>query len=396
MEIKKEILPKSRIKLIINISGNDFSKYFDSAIAALGAHIEVKGFRPGKAPVNLLIEKIGESRILNQALETAIPEFYSKALDQEKIAPIASPEIKVVKYPVFGQDNELEFNAEVDVFPEVTLGDYKKLKVKKNDFEPKIINDEDVVKTIDYLRKQRSTFKKVERGAQNGDRVEIDFNGSIDHVELEDMQSKNHPVILGDKTLIPGFEEKIVGLKAGEDIEFDINFPKNYHAEKYANKKAHFKVKVNSVEEVELPVLDDKMAKDFGHKSVDELKKSIKENLQEEENTSKKNQLEGEVVTQVAKLIKAEIPAAFIENETDRLMEENKKRLEMQGMDFKTYMDYIKKTEEDLRSELKPHAEESVKIGLMLGEVIKKEGLDPKDKEAPQKAVLKLVEQIVK
>jgi trigger factor len=392
MITKIEKLPKSKIKLTVTIPGKDVAPYYDKAIDKLGQSIEIKGFRPGKAPKNLLVERIGDSRIVTQALEYVLPETYSEAAKEKEISPVATPEIKIEKYPVFGDEGEdLVYSAEVDVFPEIKLGDYKKIKVKQKDFQPKEIKDEDVDKVIDYLKKQRAKFNKVDRGAKFGDRVEIDFNGSIDGVEQEGMVSKNHPLILGEKTLIPGFEEELVDLKSGEEKEFDITFPKDYHSKDYANKKARFKVKMNTVEEMEMPELNDKLAKDLGHNSVEALKKAINENLVEEEKMTKQNALEGEVVAQSVKLLEAEVPQSFVENEINRMLEDTKQRVMYQGLDYDTYLQYIKKTEEELKHEMTPHAEQSVRIGLMIGEIIRREEIDPKDKEAPKKAVEKLV-----
>lgn len=397
METKIEKLPKSRISITVTVPGKDIEPYFDQAIDKLGKSVEIKGFRAGKAPKNLLVERIGDSRIVTQALEYVLPETYTKATVENKVSPISSPEIKIEKYPVFGNSDEnLVYKAEVDVFPDVKLGDYKKIKIKKKDYEQKEIKDEDVEKVIDYLRKQRAKFDKVDRGAKFGDRVEIDFNGSIDGVEQEGMVSKNHPLILGDKTLIPGFEEKIEGLKSGEEKVFDITFPKDYHSKDFAGKKSQFKVKVNAVEEMELPEIDSSFVEKLGHKTTEDLKKSIKENLVEEEKNNKRNLLEGEVIAQAVKLLDSEIPQSFVDNELERMIEDTKQRVVYQGLEFETYLSYLKKTEEELKQEMMPHAEQSVRIGLMIGEIIKKEGIDAKDKEAPKKAVEKLVDYAVK
>jgi trigger factor len=239
-------------------------------------------------------------------------------------------------------------------------------------------------------------LKEVEREAKMGDWVAIDFQGKLNGVIQEKMVSKYHPVVLGSNSLIPGFEEEIVGMNVDEDKTFKITFPKDYGMEKeLSGKQAEFTVKLHKVREVIKPEVDDKFAKEFGHDTVEDLKKALQDNLKQEKDTQAKVNLENMVLDKTLTIAKTEVPDSLVEQEIDRMFHRLEHEAKNYGLTLDQYLLSMKKNAADLRKEWQGQAEKNVKIGLILGEVAKREELDEKDPEVARKSVDKLVDYIV-
>jgi len=399
MEAKSEDLKKGKFKLTITVSPEEMVGYYNKSYEKIAPTIKLDGFRPGKAPRKLVEAAAGTARILSEALDMAVSENYYKAIIENKLNPISEPKIVINKYPSYGESTEnvkevFEFEAEIEILPPVTLGDYSKVKVKIK--EPKKAGAEDLKKVLDHFQKQSSTFSEVDRPAKKGDRVEINFEGFLKKVRIDQMCSKNHPLVLGEGNLIPGFEEEIVGMKKGEKKDFKIKFPKDYHAKEYAGKEAEFSVELADLKEVALPELNDEFAKKFGHKNMEELKKAIEKNLNQEMEEESKRNLEMEVIDKVLPLLNAEIPESLIGRETERMLHEYSEQLTRQGINFERYLDSIKKTREQIHTEMRPQAEKNVKIGFLLGKIIDEKKWDPKDPKNGEKAIAYLVKELTK
>lgn len=399
MQTKVEKLKKSKIKLTITLEPKELVRYFKNAYDSIAPTIKLDGFRPGKAPRPLTESAIGVTRILSQALDEAINESYIKALKEEHLSPIASPAIKVNKYPNYGQTEEeisngFEFEMEFLTLPEVILGDYSKVKVGKPAVED--VKDEDIQKILDNLKKQKASFAEVDRTAQMGDFAEITFEGSLKGVRMDAMCSKNHPLVLGEKSLIPGFEEEVVGMKKGDKKTFKIKFPKDYHSKELAGKDTEFNVELVNLKEVKLPEVDDVFAADFGQKSVKDLKDAIKKNLAVEYEKKYQNDLESRILDKVLPLVKTEISDELIEKEIDRMVHDYEHQLEHMGMKLESYLSSMKKTIEDIRKDMRSTAEKNVKVGLMLGKIIEQQKLDQNDPEVGKKAIEHLVKVMTK
>jgi len=399
MEAKVENLKNSKVKLTITVSPKEMVRYFSEVYIKLAPTVKLDGFRPGKAPKKLIEETIGITRLMSEALDTAVQESYYKALIDNKLTPVAQPNVVINKYPNYGDTeadikNEFEFTAELDVLPPVTLGDYSKLKVDKGEKEkPKA---EDVEKILDHLQKQKANFQPVERAAKMGDFVELSFEGTFKGVRIDAMCSKNHPIVLGEGKLIPGFEEEVVGMKKGEEKTFKIKFPKDYHSKEYAGKEAEFKVSVNELKEVTFPKVDEEFAKNFGHETVPELKKAIEKNLDRELEERYQQELETKIIEKMLPLLKAEIPTSLIDQEIDRMIHDYSHQLEHQGLNFEKYLESIKKTREEIRKDMAPQAEKNVKVGLLLGKIIEGQKIDSKDEQAGHKAMEHLIKTLTK
>ncbi len=387
LNVKKENLAGSKVKLTINLPPELMRGFFAKVYKKLASGVEVKGFRAGKAPKNLTISAIGENRLISEIIDLALKETYPQALKQENIIPVAPPKIEIKKMADLTTDEAvLEYDAEVDLLPEVKVGDYKSLKLKVKKLKQEATKDE-IDQVLSHLRRQHAEFRDVDRPAKEGDRVEMDFEGKERGVVLENLTSKNYPVILGSKVLIPEFEKKIEGLKKGDVKEFKI---------KLKDKEIDFKVKVHLVQEVILPKMDDELAKKFGKKTLKELEKAIAEDVvKQKENQAKQNQ-ENEIVENLLKISKVEIPESLTNQEIQRMIERMKSRIAMSGMPFEKYLEQVKKTEDDLKKEFKEQAEKTVKVGLILGEIGKLEKFDLTKEDTGRKVMDKLIEYSLK
>lgn len=399
MQVKKEDLKKGKIKLIITVPANEMVAYFNKSYEKIAPTIKLDGFRPGKAPRKLIEAAAGTARILSEALDAAVSENYYKSLVQEKLNPISEPSIVINKYPNYGENEEevkddFEFTAELEILPPVTLGDYSKLKVAKK--EAAKAKKEDVDKAIKHFQKQSSSFKEIDRPAKKGDRAEINFEGFLKKVRIDQMCSKNHPLILGEGNMIPGFEDEIVGMKKGETKEFKITFPKDYHSKEYAGKEAEFKIELADLKEIVLPEINDDFALKFGHKTVEELEKAIEKNLNLELTEDNKRKLESDVIDKVLTLLKAEIPDSLIDREAERMMQDFSNQLAAQGMNIDRYLESLKKTKEEMKKEIRPQAEKNVKVGLLLGKIIEEKKWDHHDSDVSRKAIDYLVKELTK
>jgi trigger factor len=394
MEVKVEKLKQSKVKLIITVEPEEMIKHFNHAFNHIAPTVKLPGFRPGKAPRKLVESTVGISRILSEGIDLAINEGYVSALKDKNLNPLFPPSVKINKYPNYGETKEeignpLEFEVEVTVFPEVELGDYSKVKVDLPAKEK--VKEDDVKKILENLQKQKATFVEIDRPAKMGDWAEISFEGSIKKVKIDQMTSKNHPVVLGEGSLIPGFEDQIVGMKKGEKKTFNIKFPKDYHAKEHAGKEAEFAVELLNLKEVNLPVIDDAFASDFGQKDADTLKKEIEKNLEMELEKKYENDIEVRVLDKVLPLVKADIPDEMADKEVERMLAGYQDQLKSMGLNFDAYLNSVKKTVDDLKKDMRPTAEKNIKIGLMLGKIMEQEKLDPNDPDAGKKAIEHLI-----
>ena len=390
MKITRINLPKSRVKLTIEVPSDRTDKYFDDAYKKLAPAVEIKGFRAGQAPRAMTLESIGFGRYSQTAMDIALPETYYEAIQKEKIIPVQPPAVSVKE---FSEGKPLIYEAEVDIVPMIKLCEYNKIKVKYQ--KPKLdVKKEELDKIFERLRYQAGIYNNVERAAKNGDRVEIDFEGLVDNVRQDNLTSKNHPLILGEGTLIPGFEKELIGMKKGDEKEFDIDVP--HKTERGMKKKAHFKTKMLEVKEVILPELGNDFAKKFGHDDMEKLTKAIEEKLLEEKKINDKQILEKEVLGQVVSKCELEIPESLIEQETMRRISQIQSQM---GQGFTKYLESIKKSMEDLKKDLRSSAIESAKTGLIIGEIAKSEGFlksNIKDQKAHEEVIRKTVDFLVK
>lgn len=390
MEIKRENLPKSKVKILVKLSSSEMRGYFTRAYNKLAPQVQIQGFRPGAAPKSMVISALGENRINSEIIDIALKESYPAALKKENLLPIAPPQITIKMVKDLTADTaEMEYEAGIDLLPKIEIGDYRKIRVKSIRSKTIEVSDKEIEQVLNYLGRQSAQFEEIEGKIQNGDRVEINFEGFQKGVKLENLSSKNYPVVLGSKVLIPEFEEKLVGLKKGDKKEFSLSIAPSPNEEK---KKIDFKVEIIRAQKVILPKFDDEFAKKFQKKNLGDLKKAIEEDLKKQKKEKEERELENEVLEGLLKIIKVDVPESLMNQEIDRQINEMQSRVSTFGLTFEQYLANLKKTPEELRESLKFQAEKTIKIGLALGEIAKKENIDLKSKDAGKDAIKKLIE----
>jgi trigger factor len=373
MEVELKELPKSEVSLKISISPKEMQGYFEQAVKKLAAQSNLPGFRKGKAPRSVLEARTGPHYIAHEAMELAVAESYYKAVVKHKLRPIGRPQTDLADKHDDLEEKGLSFTATVAVLPPVTLGDYQKVSVKpsKSEYTDKLVDD-----ALEQLRKGRAGFAQVTRAAKQEDRVEIDFVGTQGGKEVPGAKSENHPLVIGQGGFIPGFEDELVGLKAGQVKTFKITFPKDYQEKSLAGKPVEFTVTMRQVQETQLPELGDGFAKGFGAKSLKDLRERLTANLKQEKEQEARQKTEQEIVNKVVDQAKVDVPAALVDDELTRMFAEFRQHVERQGIPFDKYLEQSGKTEEDFRKEQRGEAERRVKMSLVLNAIQEQEKIE--------------------
>lgn len=371
--IKK--LPKSEIEITITVPKEKMEEYKKKACENLSKDVKVKGFRAGHVPANILEEHIGKEYIEAHTQELAVQRSYADAIIKEKIPVVSRPTVKIDSQDPF------TFTAKVATMPEIEIKDYKSIKVDKKEVK---VDQKDVEAVIEDLKKHGTTYKEVDRAAKKGDRVEVDFEGFDDKGKsVENTKSSNHPIVLGEGSLIPGFEENLEGLKKGEKKEFNLTFPKDYHKKDFQNLKLKFKVEVKKVEESETPELTEELIEQVTGKKikVDEFKKDIEQNIKARKEQEENQRIENDYVEKLIKKVEVELPESLLEEETEHILLEMKENIAQKGLEFETFLTQAKTTEEELKKKYKGEAERRIKVRLALQYIIEKEKIEVSDKE---------------
>lgn len=383
MQVTVKHLPKSRVTLTIKVSPERMSGFFDAAFAEIGQQVEIEGFRKGKAPKTLILERVGHERLAALALEKALPRTYHEAVMQEKLVPIDEPTVHVEK---LSEAEGLSYRAEVDVLPTVDPGRYQRVRVKAKKFAPKAVDPQDVTQALERLQKSAAIPKTVDRPASKGDLVEMSYTGTVNGVVQEGLVSKNHPVVLGEGMILPEFEKQLEGIKLGEEKKFTIALPRG---EDKSAEPAEFSVKVERVAELVLPPLDDVLAKKVGKKTIDAVRQDLEEQFQKDNQDQARAELERAVVDAVIKQARLEIPEALIEREITHRLELLENQLRQGGQNLEAYLRRQKKTLDEFRKEIRPSAEAAVKTSLVLREISQREQITAPDGKDSAEAVFK-------
>lgn len=368
MQVSRENISGNKVKLVITTEMGEWNELLDMAANNLAQSTKIEGFRDGKAPRNVVVNKIGEARVISAAAELAIEKFYPQAARDEKLRPISFPSVAVEQG---GLDTPLIFSAEVSVMPEVKLGDYSKIRVKR---EVPEVSDQMIEETLEGMRKKMAEYNEVEREAKEGDWTEIDFTGFVDDKEFPGGASKNHPMIIGEKMFIPGFEEGLVGMKAGEEEEIEVTFPDEYHAKELAGKPAKFKVTLHKVKEVSYPDVDDAFAKKASKfETLDELKADVRKFMEEDANRKADEKIREEAIKELVKLVELDVPEELVEQELTAMINDLKGKIANAQMTFEDYLGKAGTNEAGLKSQWREQAVERVKAGLVLDAMATKE-----------------------
>lgn len=371
--IKK--LPKSVIEFEITVAWADWAKYLDQAASEVSEEIKIPGFRPGKAPRNLIEQKVGAGVLLNNAAEKAVQKSYVDFIVKEKLDVIGNPEVEIKEIVA---DKDLVYMARVAVVPTATLDESYKKEIKKINtaFTDKSTqpSDEEVAKELEQLANSRVKLVTVARAIAEQDSAEIDFAVLVEGVPIEGGTSKKHSLIIGKGVFIPGFEENLIGMKEGEEKEFELSFPKEYHKKDLAGKLATFKVKVNLVQERQTPELNDDFAKSLGNfEKLEDLKKNLQEGMEKENISKLKEEKRTQYLEKIVEKLEVELPEVMVKEETKKMLLEFEQQTQSMGMNIDQYLAHLKKEKKDLEKDWAPQAEKRVKSSLALSEIVKLE-----------------------
>ena len=370
-----EKIEKSRVALTIEVSAAEFEAAIEKAYVKMRKNINIQGFRPGKAPRKMIEKMYGVEVFFEEAINIAFPEAYEAALKEKELQVVGYPEVDMLgECTVEG----FTFTAIVPVYPEVTLGEYKGLSAVKS--EPKV-TEEDVADRLNSIAERQTRLVSVDREAKLGDTAVIDFEGFLEGVPFEGGKGENHSLELGSGQFVPGFEEQVIGMKAGEEKDLDITFPEQYTPE-LAGKAVVFKVKVNEVKEKEIPVLDDEFAKDVSEfDTLDELKADLEKKIAEEQEKAAQQAFQDALMEQVAENLTVEIPDAMIETQAKQFIDNFKMQLAQQGIPYDEYLKMTGTEEASLLAEAKEPAMRQVRMDLAMAAIIKAENITASDEE---------------
>lgn len=365
----------SQVELHVTLDAEYINDVKKTVVARMGTNVKVAGFRPGKAPTNVIERNLDQNALQSEVLEAAVAKSYADAVVEEKIETIAAPKVELKKFVPL---TELEYTAVAAVMPKIEF-DPSKLKVKLAEVK---VEAKEVDDTIEGLRKQASTEKPSKEPAKLGDKVKIDFEGMREGKLVEGAAGQNSEITLGEGRFIPGFEDNIAGLKEGDEKEFEITFPKDYHAKDLAGAKVTFKIKLNELIAVELPKVDDAFAQSLGEfKTLADLRKDIEAKIKVQKSDQAVVEYEQQVLAEALKQAKFDIAPMLIEEQKHRLQHEVEGNLQQSGLDVEKYLAVSGKAKEALEQELSEEADKRVRTGLLIRHIVDANKLNVSDGE---------------
>ena len=372
-------LPESKVELEVEIPSEEFNHFVERATLSVGKDLEVEGFRKGKAPKEVVEQKVGKENILVEAADLAIKENYAKAVLENKIEAISQPEIDILK---LAAGNPLIFRAKTSVLPEIKLGDYKEIakKVEKKEVS---VEDKEIDNALKWFQKSRAKLTLKNGAIEKGDYVEVEY-WSPQIKELSQTETKKDSFILGEGHFISGFEDNLIGMEAKEkEKEFSLILPENYAVKELAGKKVDFKVKVKSVQKVEPPEINDDFAKSLGKfENLEGFRNNIKEGLTSEKKQAESQRVRNEILDKISQDTGFEVPKVLIEREQKVMMDNFKQEVsEKLNTPLKDYLDKIKKTEQEIFNSFLEEAKKKVRNFLILREIGKRENIEVSDEE---------------
>jgi trigger factor len=377
MHVNKTFKKPTKLQLVVDASSEDLEPIKRHVLGHFVSTVKVPGFRAGKAPLHLVEKNADQKRLMDEFLEHAVNELYGRIINQEKVRPVGNPEVQIKRFVPY---TDLGFEITVDVIGEVKLADYKNIKLVK---KPVSVTAKDVNDVITGLRQRTAERKEVERATKDGDELIIDFSGKDSNGEpVAGADGKDYPLILGSKIFIPGFEEHLIGLKAGDKKEFTVPFPDDYGVAALAGQKVTFSVEVKKVAELKEPKADDEFAGKVGpFKTLTELKADVKKQLAADRQTQADREYENVLIGTITEQSELEVPEALIESQVSRMEEDEKRDLVYRGQTWQEHLAAEGITEEEHRERQKPDAEKRVKAGLVLSEIADKEQLSVQPEE---------------
>ena len=385
MKIKINSLPKSKIEMIVNLDKEDLSPFKEIALGDLNKDLKIDGYRVGKAPLSIAENHFSPLKIYEKAASLAIEKFYPQIIKKKEIQAIGYPSINITKII---PNQEVEFKAEISVIPNLDLPDYKKIaKDMQTEKLNAAIGEKEIDDALLWLRNSRSVLEKVERPAEKEDIVTIDYQIKEKESLIKNGEDKNYSFVLGKGHFIPGFEENLIGMKAGENKIFNVTVPGSWAQKDLQGKKLSAEISLKEIKKKKLPALNDKFAQELGKfKDLEELKKNIVKGLKIEKEAKEKEGWRLAVLDKIITNTKADIPEMLIHTEIEKMMEELKSQLEKIQLTFEKYLEQIKKTEEELRKDFQELAKKRVFSALVLREIGLLEKIEVSENEIKEKA----------
>ena len=374
MKVSTKKLSDTSVEIKVVLDKNDLKEAEEKAVARLAKEVKIEGFRKGKAPLDIAKKNINPNDLASVSLDIAVRTTVPKAFEEGKSTPLMIPNVEVTK---FVPGETVEYTAKADILPEVKLGDFKKLGVKKEDVK---VADKDVKEILENIQNAYAEKKPAKKKAEMGDEVIIDFEGSLNGEKFEGGAAKNFTLGLGSHQFIPGFEEGIVGHESGDRFDLELTFPKDYHADNLAGKKTVFNVLVKQVNEAIKPALDDELAKKCGpFKNIDELKADIKKNLEVQNNAKAEEKFKDDLVNKLVEKSTVSAPEIMIKDQLNAIKRDIEANAARQGLHFEDYLKQTGQTEEDWEKMARDIAEKRVKASLCLQILARDEKIEVED-----------------
>ena len=375
MSLQLEKLEKNMAKLTIEVPAEEFEKAIQEAYQKDKNRITLPGFRKGKAPRKMIEKMYGAGVFYEDAANILIPRAYDEALKECEETIVSRPTIDITQIEA---GKPFIFTAEVALKPEVTLGEYKGVEVPKTEIQ---VTDEEIQAEVDKERENNSrTIDVDDRGVEKGDLIKLDFDGSVDGVPFQGGKAEDYPLTVGSGSLIPGFEDQLIGAKIGEEMEVKVTFPEDYHAEDLKGKEAVFKCTVKAIQVKELPEADDEFAKDVSEfDTMAEYREDIKKNLTEKKEAAAKREKETAAVAKAVENAQMEIPDAMVDEQVRRMADDFTRRMESQGITMQQYMQFTGMDADKLLEQMKPEALKRIQNSLVLEAVAKAENIEISD-----------------
>lgn len=383
MEAKMEKIDVNIVKFEVKVEAEKFDAALTRAYKKNVKNFNVPGFRKGKVPMNVVKKYYGIEVLLEDAVNFAIEGSYSEVLKENNIIPVDYPKIDVVEV---GEGKDFVYTAEVTVYPEVELGEYKGLSIEKKTYE---VTEEEVSKKLKEMQEKNARIEaKAEGTVENGNIAVIDFKGYVDGEAFQGGEGKDYSLEIGSKTFIDTFEEQLVGAKVNDTVEVNVTFPENYGKEELNGKPAKFEVTIKEIKVKELPELDDEFAKETSEfDNIADLKADVTKKLEDANNERAEREFEEAVITAVAENAKVEIPEVMVEKEVDKMVQNLQQRLQYQGLSLEQYFQFTGTDQEKMREYMRSNAQTKVKVDLVLEAIEKAENIDATEEEIKAKAI---------
>ena len=375
MQATLKKLNKNEHELTVKVDSEELQGYLRQAENVVGKETKIEGFRKGKVPKDLLRKKVGEDYLLKVALDIALKDSLTKAIEENKLDILKTSNLDIKENSKEG----LLYKIDLILFPDVKIGNLEELRVSRKEIS---VSDEEIDGAIELIRSSRASFAQKDGPVEKGDRVEIDFEVALNGKVLEGGVSKNHPLIIGEGSFIPGFEDNILGTKKGDNKAFSLTAPKDYARKELANKKLDFKLKVNTVQRVTKPELTDDFAKNLGgFNTLEDLRTNVKNGIGQEKKMKEKQRVRLEILSDIDKKSKTEVPNGIVEERLDGMISNFDQDLHRKGMEISLYLAHINKTQDDLRKDWRPEAEKQVRCSTIIRKIARDKNISVSSEE---------------